>query len=471
MVGKFGHAFPSTKEFSAFARSTVDADPVSDPDGTLEDTATVGGLKETNGLEVQYSAELTEEQIEEINRSTVEAGDWALISVFPFKSEESLTVTMKNGDQFVVKVTDGQDVTEVAEVDADGFYVLYVDQYRNNAHHYYALRNDGASVPVPNNDLDSLGNEFTWRFGYDGTACWWYNGSNYIEPEWSTVVGDNPGGRYLWIEKRGSGFGIHGNYWSDNYLSWDSSNGFKIVNNGFDVAIKIYEKDKPQLNFSVAVNNSSYGSVSCSNTVTDLEWKNTVPIVATPTEDCYFVGWRRGDEVLTGYASTIPVGGIEFTQDNQVLTAVFAKNYTSPATQEINGWVDSLLGNPLVSDKTAHVVDYDNRIYEVDLTASSSRYTIDQDIRIEFITDKSRSMYFPETLLNEQDLRINGNINLGQWLLDNGDPEKVYYVLLILIIRLQCMQFTFLETSILQGGVIVMHHIISHMIMLIQAEE
>ena len=35
MVGKFGHAFPSTKEFSAFARSTVDADPVSDPDGTL----------------------------------------------------------------------------------------------------------------------------------------------------------------------------------------------------------------------------------------------------------------------------------------------------------------------------------------------------------------------------------------------------------------------------------------------------
>ncbi len=397
--------------------------------GKVEDATTVGGLKEANGLEVQYSAELTEEQIAEINGTIVESGDWALISTRPFDTEESLTVTMKNGDQFLVKVTDGQEATEVADIDTDGFYVIYVDRFYNNTHHFYALRNDGASVAVPNNNLDALGNEFTWRFGYDGTACWWYNGSNYIEPEWSMVVGDNPGGRYLWIEKRGSGFGIHGNYWSDNYLSWDSSNGFKIVNNGFDVAIKIYEKDKPQLNFSVAVNNPSYGSVSCSNTVTDLEWKNTVPIVATPAEGCYFVGWRRGEEVLTGYDSTIPVGGIEFTQDNQILTAVFAKNYTSPATQEINEWVDSLLGNPLVSDKTAHVVDYDNRIYEVDLTASSSRYTIDQDIRIEFITDISRSMYFPETLLNEQDFTVNGQINLGQWLLDNGDPEEVYYVI------------------------------------------
>lgn len=35
VVGKFGNEFPTTKEFSAFARSTVDAAPVGDPDGTL----------------------------------------------------------------------------------------------------------------------------------------------------------------------------------------------------------------------------------------------------------------------------------------------------------------------------------------------------------------------------------------------------------------------------------------------------
>ena len=72
----------------------------------VEADTTVGQIKESRGLECEYSAKLTEEQIAEINAQTVEAGDWALISVQPFTSEESLTVTMKNGDQFVVKVTD-----------------------------------------------------------------------------------------------------------------------------------------------------------------------------------------------------------------------------------------------------------------------------------------------------------------------------------------------------------------------------
>ena len=35
LVERFGDSFPTTREFSAFARSTVDADPVSDPDGAL----------------------------------------------------------------------------------------------------------------------------------------------------------------------------------------------------------------------------------------------------------------------------------------------------------------------------------------------------------------------------------------------------------------------------------------------------
>ena len=41
-----------------------------------------------------------------VDVSRVEAGDWALISVLPFTSEETLTVTMKNGDQFEIRVTD-----------------------------------------------------------------------------------------------------------------------------------------------------------------------------------------------------------------------------------------------------------------------------------------------------------------------------------------------------------------------------
>ncbi|MBR0381088.1 MAG: VWA domain-containing protein [Eubacterium sp.] len=397
--------------------------------GKVENDTTVGDLKEAQGLDCQYSADLTEEEIEEINAQTVKAVDWIVISLKPFTSEETLTITMKNGDQFTVLVTDGQRVTDYSEIVRGREYIIYVVRDGNQ---YFALRNDGASVQFNYSDIDNLGPEFIWNFDYDETACWWHNAANnnYIAPEWSNVVNGNPDGRYLWVDQRqdGSGFDIHGNYWSQNYLSWDQSNGFKI-NHSNDVPINIYIKDKQQLDFTINVNNENYGSVSCSNTVTDTNWKNAVDIVATPAEGCYFVGWRLDDEAVEGFGPTIQAGTFEFKKDNQTLTAVFGKEYTSPATQEINEWVDSLLGNPLESDKTAHVYDYDNRIYEIDLSASSSRYTIDEDIRIEFITDISRSMYFPETLLNEQDFRVNGQINLGQWLLDHGDPEKVYYVI------------------------------------------
>ena len=69
---------------------------------------TVGELTDANGLEITYSEELTEEQINEIRAQTVKAGDWALITLKPFISEETLTVTMKNGDSFTINVTDSQ---------------------------------------------------------------------------------------------------------------------------------------------------------------------------------------------------------------------------------------------------------------------------------------------------------------------------------------------------------------------------
>jgi hypothetical protein len=90
--------------------------------GKVDEAATVGGLKETNRLEVDYSADLTEAQIAEINAQMVGVGDWALISVHPFTSEESLTVTMKNGDQWTVRVTDNQ-LTGLDAINKDEAYV------------------------------------------------------------------------------------------------------------------------------------------------------------------------------------------------------------------------------------------------------------------------------------------------------------------------------------------------------------
>ena len=87
--------------------------------GKVENETTVDALKEANALACEYSAELTEEQIAEINAQTVEAGDWALISVQPFTSEETLTVTMKDGEVFAIRVTDAQIKKTVIDAKGD----------------------------------------------------------------------------------------------------------------------------------------------------------------------------------------------------------------------------------------------------------------------------------------------------------------------------------------------------------------
>ena len=91
--------------------------------GKVNADSTVGRLKETNKLECKYSAELTEENIKEIDSSIVESGDWALIGMQPFDTKESLTVTMKNGDQFVVRVTDAQISASVLTADGKTFVI------------------------------------------------------------------------------------------------------------------------------------------------------------------------------------------------------------------------------------------------------------------------------------------------------------------------------------------------------------
>ena len=113
----------ATREFVADVVNVEFSSPELVWVGKVDESATVGGLKEANGLEVEYSANLTEEQIAEINAQTVEAGDWALISVQPFTSEETLTITMKNGDVFVIEITDGQIHTYVISDSGDTYKI------------------------------------------------------------------------------------------------------------------------------------------------------------------------------------------------------------------------------------------------------------------------------------------------------------------------------------------------------------
>ena len=112
-----------TKEFVADVEKVEFSKPELVWVGKVDEDSTVGSLKEANNLECQYSAKLTAEQIAEINAQTAKAGDWALISVQPFLSEETLTVTMKGGEQFTINVTDAQLKRTVITASGDAYEI------------------------------------------------------------------------------------------------------------------------------------------------------------------------------------------------------------------------------------------------------------------------------------------------------------------------------------------------------------
>ena len=79
-------------------------------------------------------------------------------------------------------------------------------------------------------------------------------------------------------------------------------------------------------------------------------------------------------------------------------------------------------------DKTAEVYDYDNRIYEVDLFASSGYYIVTPDLVLDFVVDASRSMYFPENLTKVGEYNKT-SAGLRSWLNTTGDRDQVYFVI------------------------------------------
>lgn len=160
-----------TRNFVADVKNITFSTPSLLSVSKAEEKTTVGAIKDRLGLECEYSAELTEEQIEDINSTVVESGDWALISLLPFTSTESLTVTMKTGEVFEIRVTDAQ-VTTLGNISDSVDYILYVEKGGK----YYALypHTDGGGVEavevsVPsdadlNSALDTLDEGYLWRF-------------------------------------------------------------------------------------------------------------------------------------------------------------------------------------------------------------------------------------------------------------------------------------------------------------------
>ena len=86
-------------------------------------------------------------------------------------------------------------------------------------------------------------------------------------------------------------------------------------------------------------------------------------------------------------------------------------------------------------NKTAEVYDYDNRIYRVDLEASSGYYELSPSIALEFVVDASRSMYYPAKLNDVGDYRTTDAndsreiTDIRDWLRNHGDTSEIYYII------------------------------------------
>ena len=105
---------------------------------------------------------------------------------------------------------------------------------------------------------------------------------------------------------------------------------------------------------------------------------------------------------------------------------------------DINVLIDkwkSEMTQDLVVDKTAEVCDYENRIYQVDLMASSGYHIISPALALEFVVDASRSMFFPENLhrvqVNGSDYTYTTRAGLRNFFtqLDVSQRDTVFYVI------------------------------------------
>lgn len=419
----------------------------SDPElvwvGKVEEDTTVGALKEANGLKPEYSANLTKEQIAEEDAKTVKAGDWALISLKPFDTEETLTVTMKNGDGCKIGVTDasGDILKSTDEIIYGNRYLIYTV---SNGQYQVLNPGNGGYYSVPNNNLASVPDSYYWIFDNNNGALQIHNNAGDYVPirneSAQTVVSWRKTASSAIVAYDGydSGFKIYGSQSGVNYyIGWN--NGFKISTTT-PCRIRLYGQANKRFNFTVKTEDPSRGLVSGKQAdgteVTNVESFQSATknkgndgkaslnyyVEAKPMPGYRFLEWTLNGRVVSTdqrLNSNNTVG--MFSANNQTLMAVFeedpAYHQDDPASgitispdeqRALQEWLESLDSREPLQNvtKTARAYDYQNRIYEVDITAESAIRDFYSDIDLGFILDASGSMKFPSSLIKVEGERF-----------------------------------------------------------------
>jgi len=538
-----------TRKFVANVESVEFSSPeLVDVSKVYEDT-TVGQLKESRRLECEYSAELTEEQIAEINSQMVEAGDWALISLHPFTSEETLTVTMKNGDQFAVKVTDAQISTHVITADG-GDYTITVtygpeagipdgaeltasellpgtEEYEAHYTQMIAAVESEASDSDPDDEMDAAFAELSLEvvdpqptvevaFARFFDISIWKDDTEIeplapvqVEIQYNEPVSADSGAEAEVVHfaedgielidpntdlRESSGEGIssftyqqssfsisatllkyttgiqNGNYLiikgakvngQDHYyaLKADGST-VEVTKNGDTFTNTSNNADDAFWTFTNA-GNGQYYIQNRSNRMNRLvlynnivgNWDQKINVEAPGGRKTVYLRNPNNTPLrFNGNTQKFVLGAQNDNADQVYLARLNSeipqgRGYNlTPAAEtdlgDLNAWKDKVENSKIIVDKTASVVDYDNRIYQIDLKALSDITIIANKVDLELIVDTSRSMYFPANLSAMSDYyftSIMGNdshslerqlasLNKNQiyYFIGNGEQATVY---------------------------------------------
>ena len=520
----------ATKQFVADVDSVMFSSPELVWVGKADRKTKVGLLKKENSLKCQYSAELNNEQIAEINNSAVESGDWVLISVLPFISEETLTVTMKDGEVFTIRVTDGQIRKTVIDAKGDTWEITVT--YGEDAQIPEGAELQAREILEGSDEYERCFDQTIEALSADHDDKDYLVGLNYarffdvsiinkegqkIEPETPVKVEihyvdpievakndslkvihfaeleteiipiettDEPIEDIVYAQ---NGFSVIGTVAETNAYGWptvSNSQYVMLLQDGEDYYAvahdgtlrKIYYLngtvafmgegttdinylDEYLWNYSVVSSTRHTARLSTYGTDTVNYIDPYYGVLHAETPDTVISSSQRNLYISNGkvyasyygtsYTLSVEDGILHRTtldaEDASPIYFASLESFTADSSEseqydfiDINVLIDkwkSEMTQDLVVDKTAEVCDYENRIYQVDLMASSGYHIISPALALEFVVDASRSMFFPENLykvqMNGNDVTYSNMSGLRTFFnnLDASQRDTAYYVI------------------------------------------
>ena len=408
----------------------------------------------------------------------------------PFDTEEILTVTMTNGDIFTVQVTDVQGNP------VNNQYGLENGQYMivgKSGSKYYAYANSGKTVEVSYNtttdtviytgsenlvwDVSNENNQWQGRYTFKADA----DPTKYIRLDGGEIQAQWWGWVYVMrSDQVGKEFYLQGDGYGNPCFLTLKSNKFIALSTRTsepDAVYLVKVAEAPvQYTFTVTVDNVGHGTVSGTNddgqstgavssfTATTEEVDENGrgrynaaahPITAAEKSGYTFDHWEMDGEWIS--AEKRLDTELSFSADNAVLKAVYkadtviSDDLTDQEIEDrLKAWATEMISDTVTTSKTAQVYNYDDRIYEITMGASSGVRRVLPSLDLAFITDVSRSMFFPATLQAEatftqgtaNDTSTEGHwegnwsrwvegtndSSLYDWLYNNADTGKIYYV-------------------------------------------